>query len=104
MTAWSVYLVRCADGTLYTGVATDVERRVQEHERGAGRGAKYLRGRGPLELLLEHAVGDRGEALRVEAAIKRLSRARKEDLLRDGDALGDMLALISGELGAGRKA
>ncbi len=102
MTAWSVYLLRCADGTLYTGVATDVERRVEEHERGAGRGAKYLRGRGPLELLLEHAVGERGDALRAEAAIKRLTRARKEDLLRDGDALGDMLALMSRGPGADR--
>ena len=92
MSTWSVYLVRCADGSLYTGVATDVERRVEEHERGDGKGAKYLRGRGPLDLVLEHAVGARGDALRLEARIKKLSRARKEELVRDGDAIGEMLA------------
>jgi putative endonuclease len=91
MSAWSVYLVRCSDGSLYTGVATDVERRLEEHERGEGRGAKYLRGRGPLELVLEHEVGERGDALRLEARIKKLSRARKELLVSEGHALGEML-------------
>ncbi len=90
--AWSIYLVRCADGSLYTGVATDVERRLEEHERGEGKGAKYLRGRGPLELVLEHNVGERGDALRLEARIKKLSRDRKELLVRERDALDEMLA------------
>ena len=86
---WSVYLVRCRDGALYTGIATDVERRFAEH--ADGRGAKYLRGRGPLELVLEREVGGRGLAQRVESAIKRLPKEEKELLLRDGALLDDLL-------------
>jgi len=91
MTSWSLYIVRCAGGSLYTGVTTDVDRRFEQHERGEGRGAKYLRGRGPLELVVEHCVGDRGDALRLEARIKKLSRPRKEDLVREADAIDEML-------------
>ncbi len=90
---WSVYLVRCGDGSLYTGVATDVERRLEEHERGE-RGAKYLRGRDNLEVVLEHAVGERGAALSLEARIKKLSRMRKEALVREGESLNEMLAAL----------
>ncbi len=96
MPTWSVYLLRCADGSIYTGVATDVERRIDEHERGGGKGAKSLRGRRPLELVLEHAVGTRGDALRLEARIKKLPRARKQDLVRQGDALSEMVAQMGG--------
>ncbi|OPZ60979.1 MAG: GIY-YIG nuclease superfamily protein [Deltaproteobacteria bacterium ADurb.Bin510] len=77
--AWHVYLIRCADGSLYTGVATDVQRRLNEHQ--AGRGAKYLRGRGPLELVYSQPMPDHGAALREEARIKRLSKARKQALI-----------------------
>ena len=68
---WSVYLVRCADYTLYTGVAKDVSLRVNQHNRGVG--AKYTRGRGPVELVYCEAVGGQGDALRREIAIKRMS-------------------------------
>ena len=88
---WSVYVIRCADGSLYTGVATDVERRLAEHRSGSGRGAKYVRGRGPLELALEREIGDRGAALRVERRIKCLGRAEKEALLVRADALDELL-------------
>jgi len=71
--------VECCDGSFYTGIATDVARRLAEHERGA-KGAKYLRGRGPLKLVYEHAIGDRSLASRVEARIKRLPRTDKADL------------------------
>ena len=77
---WSVYLVRRGDGALYCGIALDVARRFAQHE--AGRGAKALRGRGPLQLVLRRRVGDRATALRVEARIKRLRRSAKERLLR----------------------
>lgn len=83
MADWHLYVVRAADGTLYTGIATDVERRLAEHRKGSG--AKYLRGRGPLELVFRCAIGERGEALRVEAAVKALSKAEKEELV-EGDA------------------
>jgi len=77
---WSIYLVRCADNSLYTGIATDVSRRMSEHE--AGRlGAKYLRGRGPLTLVFQQTVGDRSRASRVEHYVKRLSKQQKETLV-----------------------
>ena len=58
MDMWSVYLVRCKDDSLYAGVALDVDRRLEEHREGK-RGAKYLRGRAPLELVLRRELGDR---------------------------------------------
>jgi putative endonuclease len=78
---WFVYLVREAGGSIYTGVTTDVDRRVGEHE--AGRGAKYLRGRKPLVVLYRRRVGDRGLALRIERRIKRLTRIEKQALVRE---------------------
>lgn len=77
---FSLYIVRCADGTLYTGIATDVRRRVAEHQSGA-RGAKFLRGKEPLEIVFSEAVGDRAQASRLEYRVKRLSRQRKLDLI-----------------------
>ncbi len=81
MPEWSIYLLRCADGSMYTGIATDVSRRISEHEQGK-RGAKYLRGRGPFELVYQRAVGDRSVATRIEHCVKQLSRSEKEDLQR----------------------
>jgi len=76
---WYVYMVRCRGGALYTGIARDVERRVAAHR--AGRGAKYLRGRGALEVVFRQAVGSRGAALKLERSVKRLSKAQKEALV-----------------------
>ncbi|HVY39379.1 MAG TPA: GIY-YIG nuclease family protein [Polyangia bacterium] len=73
--SWYVYLLRCADGTLYCGIARDVRARLAAH--AAGSGARYTRGRGPLTLLASHRYRDQGTALRIEAAIKRLSREQK---------------------------
>ena len=81
MPEWSIYLLRCADGSMYTGIATDVSRRISEHEQGK-RGAKYLRGRGPFELFYQRAVGDRSVATRIEYCVKQLSRSEKENLQR----------------------
>ena len=74
-TSWFVYLARCADGTLYCGVARDVAARIAQHD--AGTGAKYTRRRGPLAVLLVRRCRDQGAALRLEHAIKQLPRARK---------------------------
>jgi len=93
---WHVYLIRCGDGTLYTGVATDVSRRLEEHRRGEGKGAKYLRGRGPLELVLERTVGPRGVALSVESRIKRLRRARKEELIVRNEKIDELIVRVTG--------
>jgi len=76
-TAWCVYMLRCADGTLYTGITTDVARRVAEHNGDGGPGARYTRSRRPVELVHVEAAANRAEAARREAAIKRLDRSRK---------------------------
>jgi putative endonuclease len=73
--------VRRRDGALYTGIAIDVRRRIAEHAGERGRGAKSLRGRGPLRLVFQRVIGPRGLALRVEGRIKKLPKARKEELI-----------------------
>ena len=80
MTTWHVYILRCADGTLYTGITTDLERRVEEHN--AGTGARYTAPRRPVELVYSERASDRSAAGRREAAIKKLSRADKLELIR----------------------
>lgn len=74
-----VYVVECADGTLYTGYTVDVERRVREHNDGDG--AKYTRGRTPVELVHVERFGNRSAALRREYELKRLARAEKVRLV-----------------------
>jgi putative endonuclease len=75
---WFVYIARCADDTLYTGIALDVAARIAAHN--AGRGARYTRGRGPLVVCATRRCADKGSALRLELALKRLPRAEKEKL------------------------
>ncbi|WP_324779872.1 GIY-YIG nuclease family protein [Thiobacillus sedimenti] len=74
---WCVYILRCADGTLYTGITTDVARRVAEHNGDGAGGARYTRARRPVELVHVEAAADRIAAMRREAAIKRLDRGAK---------------------------
>ena len=77
---WHVYIVRTRDGALYTGVTTDVTRRIGEHRTG-GRGARYLRGREPLDVVYRRRLGARGLALRVEWRLKRQPRAGKLEIV-----------------------
>jgi putative endonuclease len=77
--SWQVYVLRCGDGTLYTGIARDAGARLRRHE--AGKGARYTRGRGPLAMVLLEEAASQGDALRREAAIRRLGRAGKEALI-----------------------
>lgn len=76
---WSLYVLRTKDGALYTGISTDVALRLAKHANG--RGAKALRGRGPLELVYSVTLGERGFALRVEHALKSLAKPAKEELV-----------------------
>ena len=76
---WYLYILRCNDGTLYTGITDDVQRRFNQHN--AGKGAKYTRGRGPLVLVYQEACGTHGDALRREAQIKKLTRQEKLELI-----------------------
>ena len=79
MSQWYVYIVQCVDDSLYTGIATDVERRVAEHN--AGQGARYTRGRGPVTLVYHEMVKDRPAALRREYEIKKLRSSAKHNLI-----------------------
>ena len=75
-----LYMLRCSDGSLYTGIATDIERRLREHACSS-RGAKYLRGRAPFELVFDCVAGERDAAQKLESRIKRLSRGEKQRLV-----------------------
>lgn len=76
---WYLYILRCGDGTLYTGITTDVEKRLEAHQ--SGKGAKYTRGRGPLELVYREECGSHSDALKRELAIKALKREEKQALI-----------------------
>ncbi len=76
---WIVYILQCADGTLYTGITNDLDRRMAEHE--AGQGAKYTRGRGPFQLVYNEVCEDRGQASKREFEIKSLNREQKLGLI-----------------------
>ena len=91
MSNWYLYMVRCRHGSLYTGIATDVENRLADHR--ANKGAKYLRGRGPLTLVLKKRIGKKGRALKGELKVKNLPRQKKEALIKTG---ADIEALLSG--------
>jgi len=78
---WYVYIIRCGDGSLYCGIATDVDRRFFEHVKGAPKGAKYTRGKGPLKLVYQAAVGSRSDAAKEELRIKALPKKRKLQLI-----------------------
>ena len=80
---WYLYILRCKDDTLYTGITTDVEKRLEAHR--SGKGAKYTRGRGPLELVYRECCENHSEALKREAKIKKLSREAKELLVKEGE-------------------
>jgi len=97
-TEYSVYILRCADNTYYTGIAADVARRIVEHE-SSPRGAKYLKGRGPLQLLYSAVVGDRSKASQLEYRIKQLDRGDKEALIDGRIALRSLFADQDSEAG-----
>ena len=76
---WYLYILRCGDGSLYTGITTDVEARLSQHR--CGKGAKYTRGRGPLEVVYTEVCEDRSAALKRELAVKGLPREEKEKMI-----------------------
>ena len=79
-TIWYLYILRCGDGTLYTGITTDVEKRLEAHRNG--KGAKYTRGRTPLELVYREECESHSHALKRELAVKALTRGEKEILIQ----------------------
>jgi len=87
--SWFVYMVHCADGSLYTGIAKDVSRRVDEHNDRSGPGAKYTRSRQPVTLVYQETVASRSEAAQREYAIKRLTRTEKKSLIEEMNTPGE---------------
>ena len=81
MPEWTLYMIRTKNGALYTGITRDVERRFAEHADGGKKGAKYLKGRGPLKLVFQEKIGSRSEALKTEAAVKNMSKGEKEGMV-----------------------
>jgi len=79
---WYVYIVECRDKTLYTGITTELERRVEEHNNSDEKGARYTRARRPVKLVYHEIVDSRGEAVKRETAIKRMKRVSKIKLLK----------------------
>ena len=82
MSDWYLYLIRCRDNTLYTGISTDVDRRFEQHQSEGYAASKYLKGRGPLSLVFKEKLGSRSLALKVEHRVKRMTKARKEKLIK----------------------
>lgn len=78
---WYVYIVKCCDGTLYTGITTDLERRLHEHNTDNNRCARYVKSRRPVKLVYWENQPDRGKAIQRETAIKKLRRKRKLSLI-----------------------
>jgi putative endonuclease len=83
---WHVYIVRCSDGTLYTGITNDLEKRIEAHNSGKD-GARYTRSRRPVTLVYAEQAGSKSAAARLEYKIKRLERARKKELIKQGTRL-----------------
>ena len=81
-TKWYLYILRCKDGTLYTGIATDVQKRLEMHR--SGKGAKYTRGRSPLELVYSEECENHSQALKRECEVKKLSKDQKQQLIFSG--------------------
>jgi putative endonuclease len=85
--SWHVYMLRCADQSLYTGITNDLTARLDTHN--AGKGAKYTRGRGPVELVYAEPVADQGSALRREAELKRWPRRAKLALIATHEPIAE---------------
>ena len=82
--SWFVYILECGDGSLYTGITTDLERRVHEHNH-AKQGARYTRAKRPVTLKYSKAASDRSHATKLEIAIKKLTRQQKYALIAQGE-------------------
>ncbi len=83
MSIWFLYLIRCNDGSLYTGITTDVNRRFKEHQSDKGKGSKYLRGKAPLQLVFKKKIGSKNLALKIEHRVKKFPKSKKELLIEE---------------------
>jgi len=93
MSDWYLYIIRCRDDTLYTGISTDVYRRFAQHRSEGYAGSRYLKGRGPLSLVFKEKLGSKSLALKVEYRVKRITKARKENLIKIGGSAFQLVNL-----------
>jgi putative endonuclease len=98
MQDWHLYMLRCRDGSLYTGITTDIARRFTEHQKNNGAGAKYLRGRMPLVLVFQRKLGSRSLALGVEIKVKKLSKIKKEELVIANKHIDEIIKQVGSQL------
>ena len=81
---WFLYMIEYSDGRLYTGITTNIERRFDEHQNNHVKGAKALRGKGPLRLVFQQLMANRSQASKAESAIKKLPKSAKNALVTSG--------------------
>ena len=91
MSNWNLYMIRCRDNSLYTGITNDVNKRFNEHQNDNKRCAKYLRGRRPLSLVFKQNIGSKSKATKVEREVKKFSKERKERLIIDPTIIEDLI-------------
>jgi len=91
---WFLYIIQTQEQTLYTGVTTDVDRRLAQHQ--SGKGAKYVKGRGTLTIVYQIAVESRSQALKLEYKIKQLNRTQKWQIVTLQPTLSELLNLLNG--------
>jgi putative endonuclease len=91
---WWIYLIRCNDNSLYTGIARDVEKRFAQHQQDPKKAAKFFSGKRPLRLVARKKIGSRGLALKVEHRIKKLTKSSKEELVKDSGLIDDIIEKI----------
>ncbi len=103
MSKWHLYLIRLKNGHLYTGIAKDVEARFSQHCANGKQAAKFLRGKGPLKLVFQQKIGNRSQALKAEASVKKLSKANKEQLVQGRFELDMILDLPPGSTPSGHE-
>jgi putative endonuclease len=94
MNEWSVYIIRCDDSALYTGISTDVPRRVQEHRSGDWKAAKYTKSFSSIQLVYEILIGDRSLAAKIEYQIKKLPKQKKELVVSSCLSRGELIQFI----------
>ncbi len=94
---WSVYMIRCGDNSLYTGISNDVPKRFEVHQSGSAKAAKYTRNKHPLKLVFSAEIGDKSAASRAEYRLKKLSKRNKELLIRGKTSLSN-LGIIETEI------
>ena len=94
MNEWSVYIIRCDNSTLYTGISTDVPRRLQEHTSGDWKAAKYTKSFSSIDLVYEILIGDRSLAAKIEYQIKKLPKHKKELVVSSCLSRDELIAFI----------